>query len=98
MLDAPASREFSSNSLTTFRTEVMTWELDSSRTVLGGSCFMIDGSWESQGGKRTLTIFSLTVLKIVFLLRLLLLVSDSFKAKTFKQAIDFEMFGKVQHQ
>jgi len=39
-LEAPASREFSISSFTTFTTEVMTWELDSSRTVSGGSCFM----------------------------------------------------------
>lgn len=40
MLEAPASREFSISSFTTFTTDVMTCELDSSRTVSGGSCFM----------------------------------------------------------
>lgn len=40
-LEAPASSEFSSSSLTTLSTDVMTWELDRSRTVSGGSCFII---------------------------------------------------------
>lgn len=40
MLEAPASREFSSSSFTTFNTEVMTWELDSRRTESGGNSFM----------------------------------------------------------
>lgn len=37
MLVASASREFSVSSLTTLITDVMTWELDSSLTVFGGS-------------------------------------------------------------
>lgn len=41
MLAAAASSEFSNSSLTTLTTDVMTWELDRSRTVSGGSCFMI---------------------------------------------------------
>lgn len=48
MLVDPASSEFSNSSLTTLTTDVMTWELDRSRTVSGGSCFMVwtvDESW-----------------------------------------------------
>lgn len=39
-LEAPASREFSISSFTTLTTDVTTCELDSSRTVSAGSCFI----------------------------------------------------------
>lgn len=40
MLNAPASREFSTSSFTTELTEVMTWELAISRTVDEGKRFI----------------------------------------------------------